>query len=60
MVDVIHHKNLDPFLYSYSFNNVHILINLMNKILNYYYYYDFEGVTFLMINILYYVIQVNN
>lgn len=34
------------------------LINLMNIIVNYNYYY--EGVTFLTINILYYVIQVNN
>lgn len=34
------------------------LINLMNIIVNY--DYDYEGVTFLMINILYYVIQVNN
>lgn len=61
MVDVLRHKNLDPFLYSYSLNNVYILrdlINLMNIIVNY--YYDYEGVTFLMINILYYVIQVNN
>ena len=34
------------------------LINLMNKVVNY--DYDYKGVTFLMINILYYVIQVNN
>ena len=34
------------------------LINLMNIIVNY--DYDYEGVTFLMINILYYVIKVNN
>ena len=36
------------------------LINLMNIIVNYDYNYDYKGVTFLMINILYYVIQVNN